>query len=495
MTKMYGLYLNCETNLSRHICEKLYLDSSMSDVNFIFETLTSDSIKVPAHKFILACGSSVFNSMFYGHLKVESDDLPIIDASVDAFREFLQFFYMDEIRLTPKNIIEVTKLCKRFELTDPIKACAISLRSTLTLDDMCWGYGIATSLEERNLIDFCEMKIKENITEIIESESFLQCDYKLLQRILELLSSNNFSADEIITASMKWAKAECGRNGKLRTPKNLRTTLGDLFNRIPFERLTMEQFSKYIVTYKKIFTARELKIISKEIIANNTVTTTKHPSTEVTKQTLPNEIMPLTASHHQILNCDRQVSGEWNSDRNSSGGDIFTAFSSNQQVLLRAFSAKLCGTAKFNDEVHYDIECFGIIPEKLISGQATILKGNDELHIILSQPVIIDAEKLYFINIYTWSTDCIEHSDETQNQPMLKNKIQQDGLVITFKTNHRFENDSITHLTFERAKIESFGDWTVIHSSEIQRKKCVEESSFWASCARVFPNKKTLKSM
>ncbi|XP_031636879.1 BTB/POZ domain-containing protein 1-like [Contarinia nasturtii] len=429
---MFGLYLDCENNLSRHICERLYLNSTMTDIKFEFITNTGGPIEVPAHKFILSCGSSVFDSMFNGPLKLETDKIPIDDVSASAFKEFLQFFYLDEVRLTPKNIAEVVKLCKKFKLHDSITSCANSLRGTLVIDDMCWGYEIALALEEPTLIQYCEERIKQNPIEIFESESFIQCSYNVLNKILDLLLLE-CDAEQIVMACMKWSKAECARAKILRTPKNLRMSLDDAFSRIPFERMTLEQFVRFNILCKKMLTDDEINIINNKILG------------------VPVE--EEVSSFETIFECDRQMPETEDLSYNF-GSDIFTAFSTNKQVLMKEFSAKLYGTAKYDSEICYDVsmKCLEY-STKLISGLATIVKGCDELHIILPQPVIIAAEKLHFINVYTWPTDCIDFSNESVMQPKLRNRIQKGDLKISFRTNAQFDSDSITRVIFEKSKL------------------------------------------
>lgn len=448
---MYGLYLDCENSLSRHIGEKLYLNSSMTDVKFVLTAELGGFDVVSSHKFILASGSAVFDDMFYGPLSIDNNEIQIDDVSADAFKEFLQFFYLDEVRLTTKNILSVTNLCEKFQLIDCLKSCATSLRYSLTTDDICWGYALALSLKDKNLIHFCEKKIQENVPEVIDSDSFLQCDHATMTKIFDLLSLS-CSPYEIVTACMKWAKAKCAQNGVLRTPKNLRNSLNNLFNRIPFEELTLEQFSKFLIFYKNIFKGIEMKRIVKKIAVNNLkrIYLAKSDMSLNKGNKSENNVLGMVSPSEQVLDVDRQSYGELIAMH--SAGDIFTAFSTNRKIILKEFYAKLHGPAKFDHEIPYDINSNQRMnfPMNLISGRATILKGSDQLHIILAEPFIIDANKLHFINIYTLSTDCIDFSSGVYDQPILRSKIRLADVEITFKSNVHFDCDSITRLVFEK---------------------------------------------
>lgn len=91
----------------------LYHDSKTADVHFTFESSSNDGIetRITAHKSLLAATSDVFGAMLYGELK-ETGDIPVIDASDAAFKEFLQYFYQRKVKLTAENVAEVKKIMK-----------------------------------------------------------------------------------------------------------------------------------------------------------------------------------------------------------------------------------------------------------------------------------------------------------------------------------------------------------------------------------------------
>ena len=60
----------------------------MADVHFI---VGEDKLRVPAHKYILATGSSVFFAMFYGGLASDDTDIAIPDVEANAFLNLLRY--------------------------------------------------------------------------------------------------------------------------------------------------------------------------------------------------------------------------------------------------------------------------------------------------------------------------------------------------------------------------------------------------------------------
>lgn len=95
---------------------ELYLQSDLADVYFEFEN-GDEKIEVAAHKIILAVASPVFRAMFF-KIKKEKEVVEIVDVDVNAFKEFLQFFYLPEITLPMENIETVVRLAENYDMMD-----------------------------------------------------------------------------------------------------------------------------------------------------------------------------------------------------------------------------------------------------------------------------------------------------------------------------------------------------------------------------------------
>lgn len=255
---------NC---LARSNGEKFYLDSGTADVKFVYGTGTDNVEIIPAHKIILSIDSPVFDAMFYGSLP-ELGDIPINEASPAVFKEFLQFFYLTKVRLTCENIADVANLCKMYEVKNGLRLCEGPLQRSLTIDDFCSGYELATLLELPNMLRFCEQKIIQNAENILVSASFLECNSDTLDKILQLLTINGIAsicnAWRIVDACLAWAEAECGRKELEKSTANLRAQLGQSFGRIPFVELNKIEFEQFTTAHNEFFNETEkATIISK----------------------------------------------------------------------------------------------------------------------------------------------------------------------------------------------------------------------------------------
>lgn len=75
-------------------------------------------------------------------------------------------------------------------------------------------------------------------------------------------------------AYMEWAEAKCSRNNLKTSPSNIRTQLGELINRVSFEKLTLEhvpklQYSQYFVAYNEFFDDEEIVTTNHKIRLQN----------------------------------------------------------------------------------------------------------------------------------------------------------------------------------------------------------------------------------
>lgn len=402
-------------------CAKLYLDSKTADVSFKFAVDTDHPEVIVAHKNLLSAGSPVFDTMFYGSL-IEAGDVPIVDASPAAFKEFLQFFYMSQVRLTAENIGEVINLCNKYELPECVKVCEIPLQKSLTSHDMCWGYEIAILLGLENLQEFCEQKIKQNAPEILTSESFLECGRKTVAQILQMVKSR-CGALIVVEACLEWAKAENERNDLDVATGNLKAQLGDLFDRIPFSEMSMEQFFNHICKYQGLFTDNEIGAIVQMIATKKFQSTCLHD--------------PLTFTN---LECDRHGPGDVTNFDYRYGCCVFY---SSKAIFLKEFylpQLQSKPTGVKNMEIIYKFlgPCTHISMELAIFGKTT-LTSEKETRIVLPEPVWINAGQAYCITLIpadlNFTIPDMDDTDEfsfIQQSPLEIDVKLDDGTKIKF---------------------------------------------------------------
>ena len=77
----------------------------LSDVKLVAANSNGESESkqvIPAHKFILAIGSPVFEAMFYGGLADTKDTIELPDCDHESLLELFRYMYSDEVNFKRK---------------------------------------------------------------------------------------------------------------------------------------------------------------------------------------------------------------------------------------------------------------------------------------------------------------------------------------------------------------------------------------------------------
>lgn len=236
---------------------KLYLNHVASDVHFV---VNGSAERIPAHKCLLIVASKVFRSKFNGLWK-DKDEITI-NTPVAAFKEFLQYFYYDEIKLSLENVEEVMKLVKMFDIPECFKQCLMLIEWNLSIENVCLWHGIAIQFDKPELINECEALISLNTEEVLKSATFLDCNHETLSHILRL-NSISCSEVDIFNGCMTWIKSKSKKNTL--TKEIVQSQLGNLFYDIRFGLMTAKEFNAIYKSYGFVFTHDDRRTISEMI--------------------------------------------------------------------------------------------------------------------------------------------------------------------------------------------------------------------------------------
>ncbi|XP_031634316.1 BTB/POZ domain-containing protein 6-B-like [Contarinia nasturtii] len=413
--------------------KKLYLNAEFADINFLFKKDDDfiDATKLPANKAILAVLSPVFNTMFYGSMK-EKGDVKIVDADVNAFKEFLQFFYLTEVKLTMENIEAVARLADKYDIIDCVNACATFLEGQLTMDNMIWGYQLAVFLKNDALIEFCEKKIGESPKTVFVSDAFLRCDKQTLEHILEL----NLTCSEldIFNACLIWAKHACNQNGlDENNLENFKVQLGDCLKSIRFDEMKIDEFTMLYVSYKALFTADEFE----DIMLSLTVK-------EYKPKIFIRNPRRYTWNRDRILYCKRKCTS--GIQQKALHMPERVSFTSNNPLLLGEINTfSLVGS--YNYDMHSNSVKITITeleshtfhsnsPKKILYEGIAKSWINNQMNFTLPEPILIKPQILYEIQL---ELSCYFSFSSS----ILKPIVEMDGeLIIHFHRNPSLDYDN-----------------------------------------------------
>lgn len=254
--------------------ESLYLDQTTADVTFSCGPEDCENLEnVFAHKLMLAMHSPVFKTMFFGSMP-EEPIIRITDATGDGFKEFLQFFYKDEINPTIENAAEVIYLLKKYEVHELLNVYASLLKRQLLVDQMFQGMELAIRFDMPKMKEICGYEIVKNHANPFDPEASICSNPNVLETILQLEELKQH-AESIFFLCIHWARNELKRqNGTCNEPtlSEIRDQMGEHFDLIEFGSMKNQTIVMILYEFNDLFTKKDLATI-------HTILATTYPAT------------------------------------------------------------------------------------------------------------------------------------------------------------------------------------------------------------------------
>lgn len=410
----------CKSEILSDIGNTLYLNPDLSDVHFLFASDDEDVERVPAHKIFLIAASDDFRVMFNGQWK-EKDEVKIVDASVGAFKEFLQFFYTDRVKLTEANINEVFKLAHKYIVTKGLAVCKKFMVNTLTEDNILKQYEVAIQLEQVDLQIALEKVIEINARSILESAEFLKCRKNVVSSILKAdMLCTEF---ELFKACMNWVKVAANQN--VLTREHVSLHLGQFFYSFRFGTMTLKEMAEITRLYRDIFSYNEYTDII-QMIADKEYESMCFRSIRIARMEMLENKFDSWKSI--VIKCGRKVSSPYEIKNKET-----TTFSSSDTLLLRSF--RLPGIWQRSDSYERVYLSTTVTIEEtspktnetvLLRERSTYFEDCDCTDSM--DPILIKAGSIYHI-----------HFEQQANGKYISNELQteevevQSGITVNFK--------------------------------------------------------------
>lgn len=249
-----------ESKQSSGVTATIFLNEKYADFHFLFNVGDSQ-IRIPAHKAILASSSKVFDAMFDGRW-IDSDEVEIVDASIDEFKEFLQFFYLAKFEISIDKMSKVMILCDKYEILECFYRCEECLIQQFTSNEICIALDLALMFDRIHLKEHCLKTICKEANTVFASDAFLNCSKEALQCILDI---DGINCEEILVfyACLNWAKQACETHElDPSVVENLRQQLGTCLYAIPFGSMDQQLVTQCAVQHKGLFSQDELVDLS-----------------------------------------------------------------------------------------------------------------------------------------------------------------------------------------------------------------------------------------
>lgn len=416
--------------------KKLYMNARTSDVTFSFDSNDGSVARIVAHKNLLAAQSDVFEALFYGKSKSDRS-VHMRDVSDGAFKEFLQYFYLSEVKLSIENIGDVMHLGHKYNVTQCVSDCVGFLTDVLTDENVCTIFLLAIRYDQSVLIKHCERRVMVNTAGIFKTIGFLMCDWEVLGYILKM-DVLTCSEVEVFEACMAWVRAQ----SKQITPsrKVVRKFLGDLYYAIRFASMSIAEFCALECKFTGVLASDFKKII--------------HMIAGQQEKPLKFNLNPRFAKWNPngIIECDRK-SQNGTLGRFALLATETVTFSTSQVLLLGGFA---CGRIMVNGRNASDRNLRANFPVKVKITEQLMMTDDKatakmisnfnaelqsmEIDVLLPRPVVIRPEFIYTICIGTFPDEHVSYAHE------LKHKVHVDADIDVQFHNCFAENGKIFEL-------------------------------------------------
>lgn len=221
----------------------MFRNELMSDVRFLVGPKGPQQQAVPAHRYVLATGSSVFHAMFYGGLAAPpGQDIEIPDVEPAAFLVLLRYLYCDDITLEADTVLATLYAAKKYLVPHLARACVAYLETSLTARNACVLLSQSRLFEEPALAQRCWEIIDAQAALALSSDGFPDVDRPTLEAVLSRESLNAREA-LVFDAALAWAGAECARRGLEPTAENRRECLGGALYLLRLPAMSLQEFA------------------------------------------------------------------------------------------------------------------------------------------------------------------------------------------------------------------------------------------------------------
>ncbi|GIY47474.1 hypothetical protein CDAR_592941 [Caerostris darwini] len=212
-----------------------------------------------AHRVVLACGSSEFESLFYGSEASEQLVVTFPDVEANGFRYLINFLYDVPINIRDMATAhEVYKVAKKFEVAKLQLICENYIDSTVTDESVFCALQLAIDLNMNTLKDKCLKKIFLALENTLQSKDFHSASQEVVEAILSVCQHRKRNIQHLaLMAIGDWWSIH-----RAYTPYIVRR----LLSYVNYQHVTVQYFNSFITKYPRILERREITTMFKHLL-------------------------------------------------------------------------------------------------------------------------------------------------------------------------------------------------------------------------------------
>ena len=154
----------------------------------------------------------------------------------------VRYMYSDEIELDADTVLATLYAAKKYLVPALAKACVSFLETSLEAKNACVLLSQSRLFEEPELRQRCWELIDPQSELALRSDGFCEIDLHTLEIILRRETLNIREA-QVFQAVLRWATAECRRQGLVSTPRNQRVVLDKALYLVRIPSMTLQEFA------------------------------------------------------------------------------------------------------------------------------------------------------------------------------------------------------------------------------------------------------------
>ncbi|VEN56492.1 unnamed protein product [Callosobruchus maculatus] len=143
-----------------------FAEEKYTDCTFIFS-----DVEIKAHKFMLACSSPVFESMFYGIMAQST--VKVKDINLENFKEVLEFIYFETINISSQeHAWDLYSIASIYLIEDLLEVCLNYINANLSISNLLLTYEYAEMFNIKDLKNRCMDDIVEYAIGVFDTSNY-----------------------------------------------------------------------------------------------------------------------------------------------------------------------------------------------------------------------------------------------------------------------------------------------------------------------------------